>query len=241
MKVLSGENYTANGRYKYTDVEGKPQFITLDSIYVKDGVTTAQAKISDDSGFLLTDRILFRDNVTLKANERFLYFDGEVRIQSENEFLRESWFSFVGYVNPDTVFIPIKNPTNKKGQELTVGVHFIPFYRTFYTNFLQPRRNKDDIDVLIAEGGLVCGSDNEDAFRIGPGEKIGGQYLRGNWVEYNDAARITTAYGRLTFPRVGAAGRARSMAVCGYVAGGSSASRSWPPTSCGSCTSQSTK
>jgi hypothetical protein len=59
VKVLSGEAYTANGRYKYTDVEGKPQFITLDSIYVQDGVTTAKAKISDDSGFLLTDRILF--------------------------------------------------------------------------------------------------------------------------------------------------------------------------------------
>jgi hypothetical protein len=199
VNIISGEAYTANGRYKYTDVEGKPQFITMDSIYVQDGVTTAKAKISDDSGFLLTDRILFRDNVTLRANERFLYFDGEVRIQSDNEFLRESWFSFSGFVNPDTIFIPIKNPTNKKGQELTVGIHFIPFYRAFYTNFLQPRRNKDDIDVLLAEGGLSVDRATK-AFRIGPEKKISGQSLRGNWVEYNDAARITTAYGRLNFP-----------------------------------------
>jgi hypothetical protein len=199
VNIISGEAYTAKGRYKYTDVEGKPQFITLDSIYVQDGVTTAKAKIPDDSGFLLTDRILFRDNVTLRANERFLYFDGEVRIQSDNEFLRESWFSFSGFVNPDTIFIPIKNPTNKKGQELTVGIHFIPFYRAFYTNFLQPRRNKDDIDVLLAEGGLSVDRATK-AFRIGPEKKISGQSLRGNWVEYNDAARITTAYGRLNFP-----------------------------------------
>ena len=199
VKIISGDNYTASGRYKYTDVEGKPQFITLDSIYVKDGVTTSQTKIPDGSEFLLTDRILFRDNVTLRANERFLYFDGEVRIQSENEFLRQSWFSFSGYVNPDTIFIPIKNPTNKKGQELTVGIHFISFYRTFYTNFLQPRRNKDDIDVMIAEGGLSVDRTTK-AFRIGPEKKISGLSLRGDWVEYNDAARITTAYGRLNFP-----------------------------------------
>jgi hypothetical protein len=198
-KITSGEIYIANGRYKYTDVEGQPQFITLDSIYVQNGVTTAYAKISDGSGFLLTDRILFRDKVELRADRRFLYFDGEVRIQSDNEFLRESWFSFSGIVNPDTIFIPIKNPTNRKGQELTVGIHFISFYRNFYTNFLQPRRNKDDVDVLMAEGGLSVDRTTK-AFRIGPEKKISGQSLRGNWVEYNDAARITTAYGRLQFP-----------------------------------------
>lgn len=214
VQILSGEKYYAKGRYKYTDVEGKPQFIQLDSIYVENDVTTAQAKISEDSGFLLTDRILFRDNVTLRANQRFLYFDGEVRIQSENEFLRDSWFSFAGLVNPDTIFIPIKNPTNKKGQELTVGIHFIPFYRTFYTNFLQPRRNKDDIDVLIAEGGLSVDRATK-AFRIGPEAKLSGQRLRGNWVEYNDAVRMTTAYGRIQFPASIPPGSAE-MAMAGW-------------------------
>ncbi len=214
VQILSGENYHAKGRYKYTDVEGKPQFIQLDSIYVQDGITTAQSKIPEESGFLLTDRILFRDNVTLKADQRFLYFDGEVRIQSENEFLRESWFSFAGLVNPDTIFIPIKNPTNKKGQELTVGIHFIQFYRTFYTNFLQPRRNKDDEDVLTAEGGLSVDRATK-AFRIGPEAKINGQRLRGSWVEYNDAVRMTTAYGRLKFPASIPPGGAE-MAMAGW-------------------------
>ncbi|MCS6895326.1 MAG: hypothetical protein NZZ60_04160 [Bacteroidia bacterium] len=199
VRINSGSDYSAKARYKYTDIEGKPQFIRMDSIFVEGGVTTARAKIRAEEGFLLTDRILFRDEVELKANRRFLYFKGEVRIQSENEFLRESWFAFEGLVNPDTVFIPIKEPKNRKGQELTVGVHFVQIYRSFYTNFLQPKKNKDDIDVLTAEGGLSVDRATK-AFRIGPMKKINGETYRGNWVEYNDATRITTAYGRLTFP-----------------------------------------
>lgn len=197
--IRSGSDYTARGKYKYTDTEGKPQFIAMDSIYVQEGVTTARAKIRAEDEFLLTDRILFRDDVELKADRRFLFFKGEVRIQSENEFLRESWFAFEGIVNPDTVFIPIKDPKNRRGQELTVGVHFVPIYRSFYTNFLQPKKNKDDADVLLAEGGLSVDRASK-SFRIGPMKKLNGETYRGNWVEYNDAARITTAYGRLNFP-----------------------------------------
>ncbi|MCX7607434.1 MAG: hypothetical protein N2170_09285 [Bacteroidia bacterium] len=197
--IRSGSDYTARGSYKYTDIEGKPQFIRMDSIFVRDGVTTAYAKIHSEDEFLLTDRILFRDEVELRADRKFLYFKGEVRIQSENEFLRESWFAFEGIVNPDTVFIPIKDPKNRKGQELTAGLHFIPIYRTFYTNFLQPKKNKEDWDVLLAEGGLSVDRTSK-SFRIGPMKKLGGESYRGNWVEYNDAARITAAYGRLNFP-----------------------------------------
>ncbi|MEN2992318.1 MAG: hypothetical protein ABDH91_02055 [Bacteroidia bacterium] len=199
VQVLSGSEYTAKGKYQYVPIEGKVQYIPLDSIYVEGGITTAQAKIKAEDEFLVTDRILFRDAVRLKADQRFLYFNGEVRIQSTNEFLRESWFAFEGYVNPDTIFIPIRSPRNKKGQELTVGVHFVPIYRSFYTNFLQPRRNKDDQDVLVAEGGLSVDRATK-AFRIGPLSKINGQTYKGNWVEYNDATRITTAYGRINFP-----------------------------------------
>ncbi|MCX8112122.1 MAG: hypothetical protein N3E49_02835 [Bacteroidia bacterium] len=199
VRIRSGSDYTARARYKYTDIEGKPQFVQMDSVFVKDGVTTARAKIRTEDEFLLTDRILFRDEVELHANQRFLYFRGEVRIQSDNEFLKDSWFAFEGLVNPDTVFIPIKEPKNRKGQELTVGVHFVQVYRTFYTNFLLPKKNRDDIDVLTAEGGLSVDRASK-AFRIGPMKKLNGESYRGNWVEYNDAARITTAYGRLNFP-----------------------------------------
>ncbi|MDW8236128.1 MAG: hypothetical protein RMK98_05880 [Bacteroidia bacterium] len=199
VEIFSGSDYKAHARYKYTDIEGKPQYIRMDSIFVKDGITIAYARIKAEDEFLLTDRILFRDEVELRADRRFLFFKGEVRIQSDNEFFRESWFAFEGVVNPDTVFIPIKDPKNRKGQELTVGLHFVPLYRTFYTNFLQPRRNKDDIDVLIAEGGLSVDRATK-SFRIGPMSKISGQTYRGNWIEYNDATRITTAYGRLNFP-----------------------------------------
>lgn len=197
--IRSGSEYVGKGRYKYTDIEGKPQFITMDSIYVQNGVTTARAKIRSEDEFLLTDRILFRDEVELKADRRFLYFKGEVRIQSDNDFLRDSWFSFEGIVNPDTVFIPIKDPKNRKGQQLTVGLHFVQVYRSFYTNFLQPKKNQDDIDVLLAEGGLSVDRASK-SFRIGPMKKLNGESYRGNWVEYNDATRITTAYGRLNFP-----------------------------------------
>lgn len=199
VRIRSGSDYTARARYKYTDIEGKPQYIQMDSVYVKEGVTTARAKIRTDDEFLLTDRILFRDEVELRADRRFLYFKGEVRIQSDNEFLRESWFAFEGIVNPDTVFIPIKDPKNRKGQQLTVGLHFVQIYRTFYTNFLQPKKNQDDIDVLLAEGGLSVDRASK-SFRIGPMKKLNGESYRGNWVEYNDAARITTVYGRLNFP-----------------------------------------
>ncbi|MGQ9864504.1 MAG: hypothetical protein ACUVRD_08530 [Bacteroidia bacterium] len=200
VTIESAVNYTAQGRYRYAEVEGKKQFIEFAKIYVgPDSTTRAYAIIPEDKGFLLTDRILFRDSVELVGKRKFLRFSGEVRIQSQNEFLQDSWFTFSGIVNPDTIFIPIQNPRNKKGQELTVGLHYFPLYRTFYTNFLQPKRNKDDIDVLLAEGGLSVDRQTK-AFRIGPQSKIEGRAFRGNVVVYDDAQRITTAYGRLNFP-----------------------------------------
>ncbi|MCS7297928.1 MAG: hypothetical protein RMK19_05610 [Bacteroidia bacterium] len=213
VQIRSGSEYTARGKYKYTDIDGKPQFIQMDSVYVQDGVTTARAKIRTEEEFLLTDRILFRDEVELRADRRYLYFKGEVRIQSNNEFLRDSWFAFEGVVNPDTVFIPIKDPKNRRGQELSVGIHFVQVYRTFYTNFLQPRRNKDDIDVLVAQGGLSVDRATK-SFRIGPLSKLNGQTYKGNWVEYNDETRVTTAYGRLNFPAAFPPGGAQ-IAVAG--------------------------
>ncbi len=201
VSVESGISYKASGRYPYIVINGDTQYIHFESIAVRSDTTTyAIAQINEEDNFLITERIFFRDQVELLGKRRFLRFDGEVKIQSSNPFFRKTWFTFADVVNPDSIFIPVKNPKNKAGEQLTVGVHYIPMRRRYYCNFLMPRKDKKgDKDVLLAEGGLTFDRALK-AFRIGPRERLEQKRLRGNVVTYNDSTYVISAEGYFHIP-----------------------------------------
>ncbi|MDP5170636.1 MAG: hypothetical protein NWR72_10350 [Bacteroidia bacterium] len=202
IDIFSRNEYEGGGKYDYIEINGKKQFIEFDNIRVNsDRTTTASGPIPDEADFYLTDRINFRGIAELDASEKFLAFGGEVKIESENPVFQGAWFTFEKtIVNPDSVFIPIKEDLrNEANEQLTVGLMFVPENRVFYSNFLQAVEDEDDINVLKAAGGLTFDRRKKE-FKIGSEEKLKGQAFKGSTVSFNDAENTITSQGFLRFP-----------------------------------------
>ncbi|MEO0897723.1 MAG: hypothetical protein AAFY71_15060 [Bacteroidota bacterium] len=202
VEVNSRTDYTGSGKYDYIEVEGNKQFIEFNDIRVNSDLTTvASGEIEEADEFYLTERIFFQGDARLDASRKFLEFEGEVKIESENEAFYGVWFDFDRtIVNPDSVFIPIaEDLTNSIGEPLTVGLNYYPEGRTFYSTFLQPKEDEDDLEILSSNGGLTFDRKKKE-FKIGTREKLQGQVYKGSTVAFNDDAMTITSAGFLKFP-----------------------------------------
>lgn len=197
VDITSAKNYLASGKYNYDTIGGKPQYISMPEISVqRDTLTIAKGNIPEEQGFYLTDRIFFKGATYLKADRKYLRFDGEVKIESENEFFADSWFKFDTIVNPDSVFIPI---SEKALGKLVAGLHYVKANRAYYSTFLQPVRDPADIRVAEASGGLTFDRIT-DEFRIGPAKKLTGVEYRGTTSSLDDQNNVITTVGKLDIP-----------------------------------------
>lgn len=200
IEVLGRKDYKGKGKYDYIPVNDKAQYIQFTEISVKHdttkwGNTVAKGTIPEDQGFYLTDRIFFKGETYLSAKDKYMHFKGQVKIDSENEFLN-AWFDFDNVVNPDSVFIEID--PSKLGK-LVVGLHYIPRYRAFYSTFLAPKKENTDKDLALATGGLTFDRNTQE-FRIGPEAKLNGKQYRGTTSSINDKTNVITTQGKLEFP-----------------------------------------
>lgn len=202
VDIYGADEYEGQGKYDYIEVNGKKQHIVFNDIEVNsDTVTLAKGVITEEEEFYLTDRIFFKGNVELDASEKFLKFDGEVKVESENPVFKGAWFTFAkAIVNPDSVYIPIeKTLKNDDGELLTVGLNFVPDERFFYSNFLQAKTDDDDMEIITASGGLTLDRKTQE-FKIGSEAKITGKTFKGSTVSFDDKKNTITSKGYLNFP-----------------------------------------
>lgn len=206
VDIYSAKQYRGTGIYDYITVNGKPQFVKFDSMHVdqKRLVSMATSNIKDEQNFYITEKVRFRGEAELDASRKYMAFKGEVKIESDNDIFKETWFSFPKtVVNPDSLFIPIEEDlSNASGEDLTVGLNHNKNYKSFYSTFLQPKQNGDDIVVLrpsaIAKDkltGLTFDRTTKE-FRIGSEEKLKGTVLKGTTVSFNEAQNTITSTGR---------------------------------------------
>jgi hypothetical protein len=202
IDISSGNKYPGSGKYDYIKVKGEQQYINFNNISVnRDTITVASGDIPELQDFYMTERIYFKGTSFLDASRKFLEFDGEVKIESENPAFKGTWFTFDrAVVNPDSVFIPIKRRiTNDNNELLTVGLNYSPEYRFFYSNFLQAIRDEADEEVISTSGGLTFDRRTKE-FRIGSKPKLSGKTLKGATVSFNDSLNTITSKGWLDFP-----------------------------------------
>jgi hypothetical protein len=197
VEITHAKRYTGKSKYDYPEVMGQKQFINMASMSVRgDSMTIAQGEIPEDQKFYLTDRIFFKGATALEAQNKYMKFKGEVKIDSDNPFFADKWFPFDEVVNPDSVFVPIDQAQLGK---LVVGLHHIKRNRIYYSTFLQTKKNIDDVDVARAAGGLTFDR-NTNEFRIGPKAKLTGLEYRGTTSSLDDKNNIITTVGRLNLP-----------------------------------------
>lgn len=203
IQIFGRNEYEGGGKYDYIEVNGKRQFIQFNNIKVNSDTTTvASGPITESEQFYLTERILFRGNAQLDASRKFLSFEGEVKIESENPVFKGAWFTFEKtIVNPDSIFIPIdkRRLVNADNEQLSVGLNFVPDSRVFYSTFLQVKDDPADPEIITAAGGLTFDRKRKE-FKIGSEKKIKNQTFRGSTVSFNDIDNTITSQGLLNFP-----------------------------------------
>ena len=185
--------------------DSDPQYIFFAQIGVRaeDTTTIANGVLKEDKEFLISNKIYFKNKVVLDARQKFLAFDGEVKIQTSNPALKDAWISFRDtMVNPDSVYVRVNDQMlQTSAGEKTVGLHYFETRQVFYPNFMQLRDNgkKNDQDVLLAKGYLTVDPSNLE-FVIGPRPKLEQKQFRGNLVSYDDKKRMVTSRGRFDYP-----------------------------------------
>lgn len=202
IDISSGNSYTGSGKYDYINVKGEQQYINFNNISVnRDTATVASGDIPELQDFYMTERIFFKGKSYLDASRKFLEFEGDVKIESDNPAFKGNWFNFDrAVVNPDSVFIPIKRRmTDDENRLLTTGLNYNAENRYFYSNFLQPIRDEADSDVISTSGGLTFDRRTKE-FRIGSQAKLAARTLKGSTVSFNDSLNTITSKGWLDFP-----------------------------------------
>lgn len=85
VNIHSRNHYEARGSWDYTNAEGVSTPIRMDTIAPHDGVSIGYAHIADTSGFRLNTQFGFQGRLTLNAQERFGYYDGQFALLAFEE------------------------------------------------------------------------------------------------------------------------------------------------------------
>ncbi len=175
VKVKDKKSYSGMGYYIYPE----NQRIFFDAITTVDTITYAYADLTDDKTIKLNDYFTFRGgptttDVLLKGNERFLQFNGYVRINNECEQISPREFVVNSQINPDSVMIPVDIPIQGKMSRLYAApvVHKIDLTRyRMYNTFLT--RIPDNTDrILMTTKGYITYSPSKAYYLIGPMDKV---------------------------------------------------------------------
>ena len=149
-------DYLGTGDYDYIDENKDVQTIHFTEIKVDSSTQTiANCKINKDENFTLSPVYQFQGNVQLRARDKFLTFNGGVKVEHNCPRTGTYFAVFESEINPDSIYIPIiDNLQSYSG----VGLHAATFSTKdsshIYSRFLERRRDPNDVALVKASGYL---------------------------------------------------------------------------------------
>lgn len=196
VNIYGKKNYVGYGSKDYVNITKIPQPIFFDSIYVtniqtkkkSDLVTNASGNIGESPNFFLSPKVLYKGKVKMVANQKYLEFKGQSRLQIEHPKLASEWFNLSDVINPDSMFITInENTKNENGRQLLAGVWLTmeDDSLSLYSTFLGTKGALKDDNIFQAQGLLEFNQPKSE-FRIGDENKMKKGALRGNLIAFND-------------------------------------------------------
>jgi hypothetical protein len=139
--VGNANDYTGKGFYDFENDQEKPQRLFFSNIAVENGVTVARGHISDSASFNLSSAFGFAGDVRLEGNQRWLHFDGGVRlIQSCISQSQLGLLAYAGYTDPENVHVVVpEKPTDWKG-------------RPIHTSIMMSNNNLEPVHAFLIDG-----------------------------------------------------------------------------------------
>ncbi len=198
VNVLGRKNYTASGRYAYTDQAKVKHLIELQRIAIDTSRQTyASGVISDSLQFMLSTNIQYKGGVNITAANPLLNFEGFARVNHRcNDKFNQNWFGFKSDIDPNGVTIPIQSPKNENAEKLAVALSITSDSSGFYPSFLSAKRNNSDPD-LIAASGVLSYDQKAKVYKVCSPEKVVSPDAPGQMVQLNDENCTVYAEGKL--------------------------------------------
>ncbi|NOX46232.1 MAG: hypothetical protein GXO89_04560, partial [Chlorobi bacterium] len=197
VEILGRKNYNAVGNYDYVDETGYRQKILLKEIGVDPGFQTiGKGTVSDTTGFSISMDFDFSGDITLKASDEFLEFDGGFRIRHTCSSGARDWVKFTSHVNPKDIYLGIdKDLKNVAGDKLVSGLVFSQESNRFYSGFLAQKRGNSD-QVVLAADGFITFDKKSETYHISSYEYLKGKSLEGNHISLGRKKCILSAEGK---------------------------------------------
>lgn len=195
--IFSRRSYIASGEYQYIDENDKPYLINLKEIKPDtSGQTVSEGKIPEKDNFKFNDYFSFAGDVTLKATQQFLIFNGGTKIVHNCSKVGKSYLKFSSEINPKDIQVPIpKNAIDMKNEDVVTGLFYGQDTSSIRSYFLSPQISSSAKEVIGADGFLTYDKENEQ-YEISNKEKLAEMSLPGNYVSLNTKNCTINTEGR---------------------------------------------
>lgn len=198
VDVFAKNKYAANAYYDYrTKKDTLAQKIHFKETKVDTSLQTfAKGAITDTMNFLLNSKVRYKGDVYLKAANRFLDYDGFIKMNHESKFINSQYFRYKGFVNPDTVALNLTDPRDENKNRLYSGIHIGITNYEAYGTFISKKIEPNDVDVINVEGKLIY-DEKAKLFKIGEDDKLFNNAMKGNYMTFDDKKEFLYAEGLL--------------------------------------------
>lgn len=198
IRINSRVDYVASGDYAYVDQNQASRLIKLESIGVDTSMqTVASGRIREDDAFFLSPHFEYQGQVLLKANDKFLTFDGSTRIIHDCNQLERNWMNFTSAIDPQNVLIPVDTVlTDDRGNPVEIGLMSEKDPFVIYGTFLSEKREPTDEAVVTSRGFLRFNAQNQ-SYEVASTSKLNQTALPGNYVSLNKSSCALFGKGTL--------------------------------------------
>lgn len=197
-KINGRYDYNAKGDYEYVDKNDNSQVIHFKNIGVDTSIHTfAEGAITKPDSFTLSPNYRFIGDVFIKSQRKHMRFKGGTRIFHNCPRIPLRYVQFETVINPDSIYIPIKENTIDLNRRSLFTGPFITIDSThIYSTFLSPRKDASD-EHIISTNGYLHIKDNSNKYIIGSEAKIKDPDTTGNLISLNKEYCMSKAEGKM--------------------------------------------
>jgi hypothetical protein len=171
------------GNYNYEDENGDIQNIHFKQIQVDDNQQTiAMGEIYEPDNFKLSPYYSYIGKVYLEADNKYLTFDGALKIEHNCDKIEPKWLDFRCEINPNNIYIPVpEQPLDINKSKIFAGLFMYYDSVHIYPAFLTQRKNYSDRNIIPASGYLYYDKPAQ-LYKISSMEKLIDRELPGNYL-----------------------------------------------------------
>lgn len=148
-------------------------------------LTTGIAQVQEKDSLFVGDKILYKGNIIMQSPDKFLAFEGYIKLALKGELSYSSWLKYSNTGLTNTVSLDLDNAVSERGNPLVTTLSFDNKSNQLYPNFISEKANAEDQDLLPVKGIFKYDQDSTE-FIAGNADKLNQKSYKGNFLSYND-------------------------------------------------------